>query len=162
MDDSNNAVENGVRLATFVAARDAMIKGGMSRSDAIQQPSTLSKNLTVNFNRKGNSGQLLNGLYHFFNASVQGTVNTMRGLNVFDPKSSRTKQALVGSIMGFGALTAAISNALMGEDEFERIPDYIRDRNIIIPDALWGGDSEAYSTIPVSYTHLTLPTIYSV
>lgn len=151
VDDSNNAVENGVRLATFVAARDAMIRGGMSRSDAIQQASTLSKNLTVNFNRKGNSGQLLNGLYLFFNASVQGTVNTMRGLNVFDPNSSRTKQALVGSIMGFGALTTAIANALMGEDEFERIPDYIRDRNIIIPDALWGGDPEAYSTIPLPY-----------
>jgi hypothetical protein len=151
VDDSNNAVENGVRLATFVAARDAMIKSGMSRSDAIQQASTLAKNLTVNFNRKGNSGQLLNGLYLFFNASVQGTVNTMRGLNVFDPNSSRTKQAVVGSIMGFGALTTAIANALMGEDEFERIPDYIRDRNIIIPDALWGGNPETYSTIPLPY-----------
>jgi len=151
VDDSNNAVENGVRLATFVAARDAMIEGGMSRSEAIQQASTLSKNLTVNFNRKGNSGQLLNSLYLFFNASVQGTVNTMRGLNVFDPNSSRTKQALVGSIMGFGALSTAIANALMGEDEFKRIPDYIRDRNIIIPDALWGGDPEGYSTIPLPY-----------
>jgi len=151
IDDGNAAVENGVRLATFVAARDAMLAKGIDRDTAVQQAATLAKNLTVNFNRRGNSGQLLNGLYLFFNASVQGTVNTLRGMNVFDPNSSRTKQAVVGGIIGFGALMAALAESLMDEEELEDIPEYIRDRNMIIPDALWGGDPKKYTTIPLPY-----------
>jgi len=151
IDDYNSAVENGVRLATFVAARDAMIEKGMPRNEAIQEAATLAKNLTVNFNRKGNSGQLLNGLYLFFNASVQGTVNTMRGLNVFSKNSSRTKQGIVGGIMAFGALTTSIAQSVLGDDEYEKIPTYVRDRNIIIPAALWGGDPKEYITIPLPY-----------
>ena len=151
VDDTNNAVENGVRLATFVAARDSFIDAGISRDLAIQQAATLAKNLTVNFNRRGNSGQLLNSLYLFFNASVQGTVNTMRGLNVLDPNSSRTKQGMVAAIMGFGALMAAIGDMALEEDEFEDIEDYVRDRNMVIPHALWGGDPKLYSTIPLPY-----------
>jgi len=151
IDDTNSAVENGVRLATFVAARDAMLAKGIDGDTALQEAATLAKNLTVNFNRRGNSGQLLNGLYLFFNASVQGTVNTMRGLNVFNPDSSRTKQAVVGGIVGFGALMAALAESLMDEEEFDDIPEYIRDRNMIIPDALWGGDPKTYSTIPLPY-----------
>lgn len=151
IDDGNAAVENGVRLATFVAARDAMLAKGIDRDTAVQQAATLAKNLTVNFNRRGNAGQLLNGLYLFFNASVQGTVNTIRGLNVFDPNSSRTKQAVVGSIVGFGALMASLAESLMDDEEFDDIPEYIRDRNMIIPDALWGGDPKKYTTIPLPY-----------
>jgi len=151
VDDTNNAVENGVRLATFVAARDSFIDAGIPRELAIQQASTLAKNLTVNFNRRGNSGQLLNSLYLFFNASVQGTVNTMRGLNVFDPNSSRTKQGIVAAIMGFGALMAALGDMALEDDEFEDIEEYIRDRNIVIPHAFWGGDPKLYSTIPLPY-----------
>jgi len=151
IDDYNSAVENGVRLATFVAARDAMIEKGIPRNEAIQEAATLAKNLTVNFNRKGNSGQLLNGLYLFFNASVQGTVNTMRGLNVFSKNSSRTKQGIVGGIMAFGALTTSIAQSILGDDEYEKIPTYVRDRNIIIPAALWGGDLKEYVTIPLPY-----------
>ncbi len=149
IDDYNSAVENGIRLSTFVAARDAMIEKGIPRNEAIQEAATLAKNLTVNFNRKGNSGQLLNGLYLFFNASVQGTVNTMRGLNVFSKDSSRFKQGMVGGIIGFGALATAIAQSILGEDEYEKIPEYIRDRNLIIPAALWGG--EGYRMIPLPY-----------
>lgn len=151
IDDYNSAVENGIRLSTFVAARDAMIEKGIPRNEAIQEAATLAKNLTVNFNRKGNSGQLLNGLYLFFNASVQGTVNTVRGLNVFSKDSSRFKQGMVGGIMGFGALTTAIAQSILGEDEYEKIPEYIRDRNLIIPTALWGGEPKRYLTIPLPY-----------
>ena len=115
-----------------------MIEKGMPRNEAIQEAATLAKNLTVNFNRKGNSGQLLNGLYLFFNASVQGTVNTMRGLNVFSKDSSRFKQGMVGGIIGFGALTTAIAQSILGEDEYEKIPEYIRDRKFNHPSGTVG------------------------
>ena len=151
IDDSNAAVENGVRLATFKVARDKMIENGVPRELAVQQAASLSKNLTVNFNRRGQSGNTLNALYLFFNASVQGTANLVRGLNVLDPNSSRTKQAIVFSMIGIGALFSALAEELMDEDELRDIEDYVRNRNIIIPHALWGGDPKKYSMIPLPY-----------
>ena len=53
IDDSNAAVENGVRFATFKVARDKMIENGVPRELAVQQAASLAKNLTVNFNRRG-------------------------------------------------------------------------------------------------------------
>jgi len=151
IDDSNSAVENGVRFATFKVARDKMIENGVPRELAIQQAASLAKNLTVNFNRRGQSGNTLNALYLFFNASVQGTANLVRGLNVFSPNSSRTKQAIVFSMIGFGALMSALAEELMDEDELRDIEDYVRNRNMIIPHALWGGDPKKYSMIPLPY-----------
>ena len=138
IDDMNSAVENGVRFASFKKARDAFLQEGVPEAEAIARAATLAKNLTVNFNRKGMQGNLLNSLYLFFNASVQGTVNFARGLNVFDPDSSRTKQAMVGSMVGFGALSAMLAHSMSDEDEesgrtyYELIPDYIKERNIVI------------------------------
>tara|TARA_B100001094_G_scaffold120767_1_gene116484 strand:+ start:7651 stop:15555 length:7905 start_codon:yes stop_codon:yes gene_type:complete len=151
IDDSNAAVENGVRFATFKVARDKMIENGVPRELAIQQAASLAKNLTVNFNRRGQSGNTLNALYLFFNASVQGTANLVRGLNVLDPNSSRTKQAVVFSMIGLGALFSALAEELLDEEELRNIEDYVRDRNIIIPQALWGGDPKKYSMIPLPY-----------
>jgi len=151
IDDSNAAVENGVRFATFKVARDKMIENGVPRELAIQQAASLAKNLTVNFNRRGQSGNTLNALYLFFNASVQGTANLVRGLNVFSPNSSRTKQAIVFSMIGFGALMSALAEELLDEDELRDIEDYVRNRNMIIPHALWGGDPKKYSMIPLPY-----------
>ena len=159
VDDANSAVENGVRFSTFKKARDLFVENGVPRDEAVAQAATLAKNLTVNFNRKGEAGNLLNSLYIFFNASVQGTINFARGLNVFDPESSRTKQALVGSMVGFGALLAYM-NALLGEDEeesgrsyYSKIPAFEKERNIIIMKSIFNPDAppEQYHKIPLPY-----------
>jgi hypothetical protein len=153
IEDLNSSVENGVRFASFKAARDAFLEEGIPEAEAIARAATLAKNLTVNFNRKGMQGNLLNSLYLFFNASVQGTMNFARGLNVFDPNSSRTKQAMVGSMVGFGAMTAMLAHLMSDDDEesgrsyYELIPDYIKERNIVIMKP----DGQNYWTIPLPY-----------
>ena len=153
IEDMNSSVENGVRFASFKAARDAFLEEGIPEAEAIARAATLAKNLTVNFNRKGMQGNLLNSLYLFFNASVQGTMNFARGLNVFDPNSSRTKQAMVGSMVGFGALSAMLAHLMSDDDEesgrsnYELIPDYIKERNIVIMKP----DGKNYWTIPLPY-----------
>ncbi|MDK1039265.1 MAG: hypothetical protein QGD91_10185, partial [Actinomycetota bacterium] len=64
IEGENQAVENAVRLSAFKHAKDA----GMSPRRA----ASLAKNLTVNFNRKGDIGAQLNAAYLFFNAGMQG------------------------------------------------------------------------------------------
>jgi hypothetical protein len=153
VEDANGSVENAVRFATFKAARDELLNSGVDRAEAVATASTLAKNLTVNFNRKGMQGDLLNALYLFYNASVQGTMNFARGLNVFDPGSSRTKQAIVASMIGFGALMAARGeeeseeNPDSGRSYYSEIPDYIKERNIVI----MKDSGKDYYTIPLPY-----------
>ncbi|EJH4205804.1 hypothetical protein NDY78_005089, partial [Escherichia coli] len=60
VEDANGAVENALRLSAYKHARDA----GLSR----QQAASLAKNMTVNFNRRGEQGALMNSLYMFANA----------------------------------------------------------------------------------------------
>jgi hypothetical protein len=159
VDDINSAVENGVRFATFKKARDLFVENGVPRDEAIARAATLAKNLTVNFNRKGEAGNLLNSLYIFFNASVQGTVNFARGLNVFDPESSRTKQAMVGSMIGFGALIAYMNSILSDDDEesersyYSQIPAFEKERNIIVMKNIFDPDAapDQYYKIPLPY-----------
>ncbi len=153
VEDSNSAVENAVRLATFKAARNELMDSGVNRQEAVATAASLAKNLTVNFNRKGMSGDLLNSIYLFYNASVQGTLNFARGMNVFDSKSSRTKQGMVGSMIAFGALMAARAeeeseeNPESGRSYYSEIPDYVKERNIVIMKE----NGEDYFTIPLPY-----------
>ena len=156
--DTNSAVENGVRFATFKKARDLFIKNGVPRDLALAQAATLAKNLTVNFNRKGNSGELLNGLYLFFNASVQGTANFVRGL------SSPAKQRMLGAMVSFGALVTLINEEGSEEDDkgdsyYSQIDPWRKERNLIFMKTLnpfYTGPPNAAYSIPLPYGYNVL------
>ena len=158
IEDANSSVENAVRFATFKASRDELLEAGVSREDAIARAASLAKNLTINFNRKGMQGDLINSLYLFFNASVQGTANFARGLfgpkgNPFSKEASRTKQGAVASLIAFGALSAmraeeeSEENPETGRSYYSEIPDYIKERNIVI----MADNGREYYTIPLPY-----------
>lgn len=129
LSDYNETMENAVRLAAYKAAKEK----GMSN----QQAASLAKNITVNFNRKGQMATQVGALYAFFNASVQGTARIAETL--FDQHggdiknvrlSKKGKQILAGGIM-LGAMQALLL-AAAGFDDDEP-PEFIRERNLILP-----------------------------
>ena len=143
VEDTNSAVENAVRFATFKASRDELIDSGIPRDRAVAQAASLAKNLTINFNRRGMQGEIVNAIYLFFNASVQGTANFARGLfgpkgNPFSKEASRVKQAAIGGLITMGALSAlraeeeSEENPETGRSYYSEIPDYIKERNMVI------------------------------
>ena len=67
VEHANQSSENAIRLSTYIEAR----KAGTPRLDA----ATLAKDLTVNFNRKGEWSSTIDTGYLFFNAAIQGNVN---------------------------------------------------------------------------------------
>ena len=141
IEDGNSAVENGVRFATYKMAR----KRGVSR----KQSAVLAKNLTINFNRKGMNGQTLNALYLFFNASVQGTANFLRGL-----RTSKRKQMAVSSLFAFAMAQAMLNEMWSDDDEdgesfYSNIEEHIKERNMIFM-MPWAGEGE-YLKIPLPY-----------
>lgn len=129
LSDYNETMENAVRLAAYKAAKDK----GMSN----QQAASLAKNITVNFNRKGQMATQVGALYAFFNASVQGsariaeTLFEQHGGDIKNVRlSKKGKQILAGGIM-LGAMQALLL-AAAGFDDDEP-PEFIRERNLILP-----------------------------
>jgi len=71
---ANKAVETAARLAVY---KHLVSSGAMSKPMA----ASYAKNLTVNFNRKGTATPLLNSLYMFFNATMQGAYKGMKTMS---------------------------------------------------------------------------------
>ena len=151
----NEAFENSVRMAAYVAAR----KNGVSRSKSAQ----FAKNVTVNFNKQGEYGQVLNAVYLFFNAGVQGTARFARSMGTLKPKQKAdgttrkgreritTPQKLAGGMVLFNSMLTMLNIALSDRDEddelfYNKIPDYVKERAMIIM-----VDGENYIKVPMPY-----------
>lgn len=158
VEDGNNAVENALRLSAYKHARDV----GLSRAQA----ASLAKNMTVNFNRRGEQGVLLNSLYMFANASIQGTANMMRSLahlNGEGPLLQRLRwknlnmaQKVALAATGAGYLIASLNRAGAGQDDdgvnwYDKVPDYVKEHNLVIMKSLFGGKPGEYWSIPLPY-----------
>lgn len=134
--DYNDTLENSVRLAAYKAAKDQ----GMSR----QQAASVAKNLTVNFNRKGQIATQAGAMYAFFNAAMQGTtrmVQTLRG--------PAGKKIIAGGL-SLGVLQA-LTLAAAGFDDDDP-PEFVRERSIVIP--IGGGK---YASIPMPLGFHVIP-----
>lgn len=155
VENINQAVENAVRLSAYANA----IEAGISR----KQASSLAKNMTVNFNRRGEVGTTMNALYMFANASVQGTANLVRTMATFKGdgspswKNMNNAQKIASGIVA-GAYFIGMANRMAaGEDEdeenwYDKVPDYVKQRNIVLMKSLFGGPQDgSYWKIPLPY-----------
>ena len=131
IEDVNFSVENAARLTAFEIYINA--KGGPDKVNQadLDRAASLAKNLTVNFNRGGTNTGVMNSLFLFFNASVQGTANVFRGA------MSEQKMKI------FAGLASVASGATMynvlssGEDDdgdlyYEKISDFDKMTGLII------------------------------
>lgn len=140
LSDYNEAMENGVRLAAYKAGLDQ----GMSK----QQAASLAKNLTVNFNRKGQIGQQAGAVYAFFNAAMQGSARLGQTLFEMEKGDLKTlRLSKTGKTVVYGGMLLGVTQALLlaaaGFDD-EDPPEFVRERSLVIPT---GG--KRYITIPM-------------
>lgn len=150
LSDYNQAMENGVRLATYKAGIDA----GLSKERA----ASIAKNLTVNFNRKGQVAQQAGAMYAFFNASAQGTARLGQVLFDMEPGKPKTirlsslgKKVVYGGMLLGSIQAMAMAAAGFGDDD---PPEWARERSLIIP----VGDKK-YVTIPLPLGLHVIPNI---
>ena len=138
LSDYNEMMENAVRVAAYRAS----VEHGVSN----ERSASLAKNLTVNFNRKGQVATQMGALYAFFNASVQGTARlaeTMTG--------PAGKKIFYGGLL-LGAMQAMLlASAGMGDDE---PPEFVRERSLILPI----GDGK-YISIPMPLGFHIIPNL---
>ncbi|KKM79589.1 hypothetical protein LCGC14_1348420, partial [marine sediment metagenome] len=87
VDKWNVLFEDGTRLSVYRTA----LERGLSR----KQAAFLAKEASINFNKKGTAGPIINGLYMFSNASIQGTTKVLRAM-----KNPKVAGAVIGTLGG--------------------------------------------------------------
>lgn len=131
----NQAGENAMRLSIYKAA----IESNMSRNKA----SSLAKNSTVNFNRKGEI-RWVGALYLFFNAGVQGTASLahahFKGEHKYQAWGLSTAMASLGYL-----LAATLGGG--DEEEYDKLSDFVKSRNLVVK----AGDGWVKIPVPYGY-----------
>lgn len=153
VDDYNDVVENASRLSVYVNAR----KQGFTE----KQAASLAKNLTVNFNRRGEMTNNINALYMFFNASVQGTMNMLRAVatpkdkskSMFNPSFYNTTQKIAMMLPIATIMAASLNRSVGGDDDdgkafYDKVPDFVKETNFVL---MIPGSEGDYIKIPMPY-----------
>lgn len=143
LEDMNGAFENAIRLSVY---KNLIQTEKVSRDRAAY----IAKNLTVNFDKRGSYGSVINSLYLFYNASIQGTW----GLFTAAGRSKKVRRAL-GGLFVMGMMQDLVNDLFSGEDEdgekfYDKIPDYVLENNIVIMDPT-GFTEKGYFAIPLQY-----------
>jgi hypothetical protein len=142
LSDYNQTMENAVRLSAYKVAKEQKKNGVREITD--EQAASLAKNLTVNFNRKGQIGRQAGALYAFFNAAVRGTAR------MYETLRGPAGQKIIWGGLILGSAQAALLAAFdFDEDE---PPDFVKERNIVIPT---GGGK--YITVPMPLGYNVIP-----
>ena len=137
----NTVVENGVRLAAFQTAVD----NGMTEKRA----AALALNLTVNFSKKGVDGSVMNAVWLFSNASIQGTTRMFTAL-----KRSRRVRRIASTMFMSSFALASLNRAFGGDDEedehsyWEKLPDWQKETNLVF---MIPGSKGDHIKIPLPY-----------
>lgn len=155
IEDFNSVFENNIRFAVYKNALSA----GLSRDEA----ANMARKVTVDFGRKGEFGPIANSLYAFFNATIQGNVALLRALTNVNFKQNGVtlpQKIALGSIV-LGASLALLGAATSDEDDdgelfYDKIPDYEKERNLIIMNPV---DGRTYLKIPMAYGYSMFPAL---
>lgn len=120
VEDLNAAVEMGTRIAAYATCRE----NGYSVPDAV----SYSRDITVNFDRRGNWTPVLNSLYAFSNASIQDVHRTLVAIGGpadWAKKGGKRGLAVLAGMALLGFLRAALG---YGQDDPEEavagLPQY--------------------------------------
>lgn len=129
--DMNEAVESGTRLSFYKQLRESGVTP--------KRAASMAKELTLDFNKKGEWGTALNSLYLFYNAGVQGSARILTAL-----KNPRVQKIGVG----IAAFSYALNemNSMVNEEVYDKIPDDVKNRNLIFM-----FPSGNYMKIPLPY-----------
>jgi hypothetical protein len=137
VDKWNTLFEDATRLSVYKTA----LENGLSRNRA----AFLAKESTINFNKKGTAGPLINAMYMFSNASIQGSTKMLRAMK--DPKVAGS---VIGT-MGISVFAANKWNDFIDPEWRDKITKWDRSSNlsVLLPPGEDGGVN--YITIPVSW-----------
>lgn len=138
VDAWNTIFEDSTRLSVY---KQALEQGATKDRAAF-----LAKEASINFNRMGRGGPLINALYMFSNASIQGSTKMLRSL--------KNPRVLLGVTLTVGTAVTAVNqwNDQVDPDWRNKVSkwDRLNGLTVMMPSTKEGEDTK-YITIPVSW-----------
>ncbi|MEK6897548.1 MAG: LPD38 domain-containing protein, partial [Nanoarchaeota archaeon] len=135
VDKWNTVFEDSTRLSAYKTA----LESGMSREKA----AIMAKNVSIDFNEFGTWGPIINSMYMFANASIQGSAKMIRAM-----KNPKVATAVVGTV-GTAVFAANSWNDKVDPEWRNKVSkwDKLNGLNIVIPRT----EEFYYISIPVSW-----------
>ena len=147
--DYNTVVENAVRFSAFKVGKEQV---GLTTKQAAQ----LGKELTVDFNRKGEWGSNFNAFYMFWNAGVQGNSRILRG--ALNPSNKRIRK-MMGVTMAFAVANEVFNQWISAPDDeddesaYNKIRNRLGSRYLIV---MTGSNEDDYLSFPLPWGYNVL------
>ncbi len=136
VDNWNTIFEDSTRISVYKSA----LEGGLSKERA----AFLAKEASINFNRMGKGGPVINAMWMFSNASIQGSTKMIRAMK--NPKVA----AAVAAVVGVSVAATSEWNDSVDADWRNKVTEW--DRINGLPVMLPSSDgSTKYFVIPVSW-----------
>lgn len=139
IEDHNAVMENAVRLVTF----KALVRDINQPAVPLLRAANVAKDLTVNFNRRGTAGPAINALWMFAGAGIQGSARIIMALK------NRKVQKRVGAAVVVSILVDQLNRMLDDDDEYDKIPEHVKQRNLVFKNLTGVGPS--YFTVPAPW-----------
>jgi hypothetical protein len=110
MESASDVAEHTSRIAVYKMAKEEFLKKGDPNAE--RKAAILAKEVTVNFNRRGEIGNALNTLYIFANAGFQGTSRMAEAV-----VKSKKVQAIAGGLFMLGIAEGYLNDAVGDDDD---------------------------------------------
>lgn len=141
IDGANDIVENSTRFSAYVHAREDL---KMPKARA----ASWSKNLTVNFERKGDLGSTIGALWLFANAQIQSTARVAQAV-----AHPAVRRLLIGAFLG-SMLWDQLQRMIGGkdddgEDRWDKVPNYVRRHQFVF----MYPNSDRYVALPTPFVY---------
>lgn len=130
IEDTVGRTEEFGRIQNFIAGFEDAVKQGLPPEEAITQGARYARETTANFARKGEYGSVINALWPYFNANIQGVRGFVRAL-----RRAPAETAIKWGVAVATPVTAAVLWNLWDEkrrEAWEDIPEYEKENNIIV------------------------------
>jgi hypothetical protein len=162
----HEASDAATRIAIYKKAKAKAIKDGMSESQAVDY-AVFKARESINFALTGNSPTLANlrQMIPFLNATIVGLDTLYRaatGYGLNPEERAKVQRMFATRAMMMVAMTVAYAASLQDDDDYKKLPDYVKDGNWLIPMSTESGKQFVKVTVPyeVGFLFKTLPEVF--
>lgn len=147
IDDTNRVFENTMRFSAYSTLRDKGV--------SVDKAAVYAKELTVNFNKKGEWSDAIGALYLFFNASIQGSKRMMAPFSSTDKNVRRRAIATAVALPAMAMAMAMMNRIVGGEDDdgeyyYDKLPEHTRSHNLLFANIFSDKEGD-FIQIPLPY-----------
>jgi hypothetical protein len=162
----HEASDAATRIAIYKKAKAKALKDGMSESQAVDY-AVFKARESINFALTGNSPTLANlrQMIPFLNATIVGLDTLYRaatGYGLNPEERAKVQRMFATRAMMMVAMTVAYAASLQDDDDYKKLPDYVKDGNWLIPMSTESGKQFVKVTVPyeVGFLFKTLPEVF--